>query len=227
MAQEPQGAAEAAAAPAAAPAKKKSPLPIVIATALLVGPLAFGLFTFKQGAARKKEALVEKWEKTAPKVPASFALETITVNMADGDRYCRFTPVLYFEFDVVDAKFFKSKAASLTPGSEEKKSGGEGHGEGGKKAEAKDPTVPKTEPSKAVTTLVEELPQCLAELKDSAINLVSSQNFEELSKLKGKEHLKKELAERFTVIVEQVLEEAKLETKFEVKKVLFSDFIMQ
>lgn len=227
MAQEAQGASEAAAAPAAAPVKKKSPLPIMIVTALLVGPLAFGLFTFKQNGAKKKEALVEKWEKTAPKVPASFALETITVNLADGDRYCRFTPVVYFEFDVVDAKYFKSHAASLTPGAEEGKGGGaHGGGEGGEKEEA-DPTVPKSEPGKAVKLLVEEIPHCLPQMKDSAITLVSSQNFEELSKLQGKEQLKKELAERFSHIVAEVLEEAKIETKFEVTKVLFSDFIMQ
>ena len=225
MAQEPQGAAEAPAAPA--PAKKKSPLPIVIVTALLVGPLAFGAFTMKQNAAKKKESQAAEWEKKAPKVPASFAMETITVNLADGERYCRFTPVLYFEMDVIDAKFFKEHAASLTPGAgEEKKSEGGHGGEGGKK-ETPDKSIPKTEPSKAVNTLVEEIPHCLPELKDSAITLVSSQNFEDLAKLQGKEHLKKELAERFSKVFEKVLEEAKIETKFEVTQVLFSDFIMQ
>ena len=224
MAQEPQGAAEAPAA-APPPAKKKSPLPIVIVTALLVGPLAFGAFTMKQNAAKKKESQAAEWEKKAPKVPASFSMETITVNLADGERYCRFTPVLYFEMDVIDAKFFKEKAASLTPGAEEEKKGGEG--EGKEKKPAADPSIPKTEPSKAVTTLVEEIPHCLPELKDSAITLVSSQNFEDLAKLQGKEHLKKELAERFSKVFEKVLEEAKIETKFEVTQVLFSDFIMQ
>jgi flagellar basal body-associated protein FliL len=211
----------AAAPPAAAPAKKKSPIGAMIVTALLVGPLAFGLFTMKQSKAKAQEELVKKREKTAPQFRATFEMQPITVNLADGDRYARVAPVLVFEFDTIDCEHFKKKAAELKPGEEGQKKSGEGEGKEAKKPPA-DPTVPKTKPGEAVQKLLEELPTVMPEMKDAVITVLAGHSFEELLPNKGKQGLtevKEALRAKFTEVL--------AETKVPVKEVLFADWIMQ
>jgi len=210
-------AVEEPAAPAA-PAKKKSPMGAMIATALVVGPLAFGMFTMRQAKEKARESQVAGWEKTAPQEVVTYPLEGITVNLADGQRYCRVVPVLGFEFDKIDAEFFRGKVNALRP--KEGGGGGEGGGEGGGKGKKKaDPTVPKRVPSERVHAVIELLPNMEPQLKDAAIHLISTRKYEDLLSIKDRDHLKEQLCERFTEILE--------ETKVPVKHIYFADFIMQ
>jgi flagellar basal body-associated protein FliL len=218
MAQPAQAPAEEAVGPAPAPAaaKKKSPLGMLIVVAGVVGLLGYGGYSYMSMKAKAKELIVKEWLKTAPLSPVTFALDPVTVNLADGDKYARLAPTLVFDLDVVDGAYFKEKAPVLHP-PEGGAKGGEGEGEGKKKKA--DATVPKKEPGEDVKKLVEALPNCLPRLQDATIEVLGARKFEQLLSVADKEKVKEALTAKFTDIL--------AETKIPVKQVLFAEFIMQ
>lgn len=218
MAQAAPGAEEQGGAAPSAP-KKKSPLGAIIATALVVGPLAFGGFTMSQAKKKAHEAVVTKWEKTAPTEIVTLPLEAITVNLSDGERYVRCAPVLGFAFDKIDASYFVKHSAKLRPGAQEESSGGEG-GEGKPKVKT-DPTIPKKEPSEKIKELIESYPTKLPMLHDAAIHELTMLKFEQLISPREREKVKDSLRDRFT----EILSEGN--PNIAVKCVFFNEFIMQ
>ena len=209
---------EAVAAPAAPAAKKRSPMGAVILTALLVGPLAVGLNSVMSSRAKTKQAAIEQWEKTAPLQEVTFPLEPITVNLVDGEKYCRLSPVLVFAFDAVDTAYYKQKLPSMKPGEGNAKSGGEG-GEGGDKKKPADASIPKKVAGDAVKNFCEELPDLLPALQDATITVVSGRKYDEMLSVADKEKVKASLKEKYDEIL--------AESKVPLKRVLFNEIIVQ
>lgn len=197
-----------------APEKKKkgkrSPIALMLMTALFVGPLAVGGFMlWSRQQQTQKKLLAEMANDESLLQEVTFGLEPQTVNLADGDRYARCKVVLSFRLDPIDAAYFQTAADAFTGETKELPEEPERDG----------PKLPKKEPDKKVQRLVYLLASQTPQLNDALIQTISSRKYEQLLKPADKEQLKKALIKRFDELLTEV--------EIPVHDIYLSEFVMQ
>lgn len=188
--------------------KGRSPLALILLTALLVGPGGIGGYTLYNRQRQVRAQKLAEYEAQAPRIEVTFPLETLTVNLADGDRYARLTAVLTFTLDPVDAAYYRTAIATVT---------------GTEPPEIESPEEPAKSPKKQPGPEVKQLVWLLAtrqpRLNDLLLSELGRYKYAQLLRPDARETVKQALVKRF----DEVLTEAGIP----VHDILLSDFVMQ
>lgn len=216
MAEQPVPApAEAPAADGGGPAKKGGgPVPLLLVV-ILLGQAAMGGFMFmsKRGnaapaKAEAKEADDDDFDDLDDGEVVSWPLATKTTNLADGNRYARYSLALAYQLDPTDAARFIEVVAAQHDGAGAPP---EGEGHGGKKS--------KKGPSKKVTKLLYLLSTQASAIDNAILEEISDRKYQDLLSNEDRAKLKKAVMAR--------LDELLTDSRLKMHDIYFSEFVMQ